>query len=863
MKNKSKKFSDLILVSTVLLMGVLGWYKVLNFWFLKAFEPFWLRSVTPYTFFSLMRTHAFLYYLDWRLFGWQPWGWYLVGIVMHLLAVVLLYIFLVVVTKRRLFAFLATFFFVANICYNDVLTWGSFNSYYPLLLICMIASLLFYHWYRRTKNVVYFICTLFFFASSLIIRETGLLIAPLLTLFDFFFSEEKKNLKFWKRFLLRQIPIYIVILGFMKFRTLTGGISGDGQDENVQMQVKMMAEHLYVDYAKAIILTIGKLVPPQFIPYPMLNSWRTQVSALYVDKPEMLSAISLYFFPALGWILLAITSVAVLLLRKIKAFGKVMTFFWLWMGLSLAFVGVAVPNTIYVLSSDYTSITMRYRYFAFVGMASIFAVLVTIVYDRVPKRITPFAKNIALCLILIIFARINLSLLWQIEDQVYASDYQPEKVFFTQFRHEFPTLPQNATFYFYPYTTNLNNLLYEWYFIKDSWYPNLANQPYRSESQMEMILRWLKEKKLQLSDVFFLDYNNKDGMINRTKDADEIITHQKDYALKMTASQTPLATVSAGLTHFESPMFDGPFLELPYAAQVTFSTNLLGSRPTKDANSSLFRELADYSAERQQYLQSVKIETCASLMNGADPVLHLLPQNIVDGLTGPRSSWIADAIPGWVIADLGKQQEVDGVIWSETLGARRPSTYTILSSKDHTNWKEEKVVNHSDKPNAILQFDHPIMARYIKMLVKTTDSGNSVSLDEFEVVGSKGRQILSKYTDADQLIRDAQNIFQFAASPDDIAYAQQTGMNLGWAKMSWFTGMNGTEGSFEGDQQTFFTYKLNQANQVVTFPIPESEIYAGPGLMLKKRINKILLDFGYSPSTISLQSVTLVPRQKL
>src|SRR5579859_7417942 len=171
----------------LVIVGILGWYKVLNFWFLKAFDPFWLRSALPYSFFTLIRTHAFLYYLDWKLFGWQPWGWYLVGLILHLIATLLLYHFLTLITKQRLFAFITAFFFVANICYSDVLTWGSFNSYYPLLLSFMLLTFISFYYFRKTKQVLFLGLTLLFFWLSLLVRETGLIIAPLLTIFDFLF----------------------------------------------------------------------------------------------------------------------------------------------------------------------------------------------------------------------------------------------------------------------------------------------------------------------------------------------------------------------------------------------------------------------------------------------------------------------------------------------------------------------------------------------------------------------------------------------------------------------------------------------------------------------------------------------------
>src|SRR5688572_33191170 len=120
----------------ILFVGTLAWFPTLNFWFFKAYEATWLLGV-PQTPLGLIKAHAFLYYLDWKIFGWNPWGWYLTSLALHLIASLILYKLIFLISKNKLLALVSSLFFVASTAYNDVLTWGSFNSYYPLLLIWM------------------------------------------------------------------------------------------------------------------------------------------------------------------------------------------------------------------------------------------------------------------------------------------------------------------------------------------------------------------------------------------------------------------------------------------------------------------------------------------------------------------------------------------------------------------------------------------------------------------------------------------------------------------------------------------------------------------------------------------------------
>ena len=144
--NKNIKYYAIIIF-----VGILAWYKVLSFWFFRAYEATWLTGLRPYNIVNLIKGHGFLYFLDYKLFGWNPVGWYATGLLLHLVASIIFFYLVYKLSKNRLLAFLSSLFFVASTAYHDVLTWASFNSYYPLLLSLLLLTLITYHSFRGSS----------------------------------------------------------------------------------------------------------------------------------------------------------------------------------------------------------------------------------------------------------------------------------------------------------------------------------------------------------------------------------------------------------------------------------------------------------------------------------------------------------------------------------------------------------------------------------------------------------------------------------------------------------------------------------------------------------------------------------------
>jgi len=825
-------------LAIILFVGILAWYKVLGFWFFKAYEATWLMGIQPFNIINLIKGHGFLYFIDYKIFGWNPMGWYATGLLLHLIASLLFFYLISLLSKNKLLAFISSLFFVASTAYHDVLTWASFNSYYPLLLSSLLLTLITYHRFKETKKTLFLFLSLIFSFLGFYIRETGIIIVPLLFVYEIIFSKNIKDIKTIIKSLKCLLPFVTLLILFFVLRTTYGGTGGDSADGNVQLQMRFVKDRLYFEYAKSALFTFGKLIPPQIIPYTLLNAFRK-----YVSKFICCGWINTYFFPILGWLIFAGFGEIIFLLRKSKQYFKIFLFFWIWLGLFSLFVSLAIPNTPELLPRAYEYNTMRYRYFAFLGTSVLLAGLLMALFSRKSKTLM-FSMVFG-----VVF--VNLLMLWKIEKNIYNNIYKPQKEFYTTFKRYFPSLPKNVVFYINPNASGLSDYLLEWFLIKEKSYPNLVGEPFRVESQMIAVINKIKKGEIKLDEVFFLDYDQKLGLLDKTNDVKNILENQKEYQINLLESE---GNIFMG-------ELQGPSVEFPYDLETSLSLRPKESFIGNSPDSFRFKALVEYAVEKNEYLKSVSIKTVytASQREG-EPFFFAISSHLMDGNTGLRSRWIADSFAPWVQVDLGKEKEILGVVWGSHGETRIPATYSIFTSQDGETWIKTKAVKNFNKPESIDVFDKPVRARYIKMEIYTTSGGSFVVLDEFEVISTNSRKVLEVYTNRKELLDDSHNLYKFVSSKEDLNYAESKGLNVYWGKISWETNK---PASSPNNQYLYFPYKIDNGEQKISIRLPEAEIYAGEGQFLNKYITSVSLDFGDMPYIINVSSSKLMPRNIL
>lgn len=835
--NKNIKY-----LAIVVFVGIIAWHQTLGFWFFKAYEATWLMSVLPHTIVNLIRGHSFLYFLDLKLFGWNPAGWYATAILLHLLAGSALYFLIKKLTKNATIAFIASLLFIANSSYIDVIAWGSFNSYYPLLLLFMLLAVYLFNQFLIKRNLLLYIGTVLFVTLGFFVRETGLVIVPLITIFDIIFSKNLKSRKTLIEIIKRQAPFYVLIIIFFFIRSLYGGTPGDSADSLVKWRTRLIDDGLYLELFWAMILTSGKLLAPQLIPYPFLNFSREAIG-----KFLPLQIVNIYFFPLIGLFLYGILSGITYRIRKNKQLFFVMTFFLMWVAAFSLFVSLAVPNDSASLLVNYEWIPMRYRYFAFAGMSVMYSIILYLFFEKFKHKI----KNAEKVAKIIIFGAVvcNIVILWKLEQEIYAKAFKPSKDFYLQLKREFPSFPKNPTFYLYPHTSGLNDYMLEWYFIEGKKY---YAKPYQIESQMQAIISKVKKGETNLDTTFFLDYSPTAGLINKAKEVREEIFKPTIYLLPIKK------TIDNGSVVFATDTFNGPPVELPVDLKLNLDSSVT-AQAGANPNSGKFRMLADYTVERKKYLDTVKIKTTITMSQREnEPFFHVLPSNLIDGNIGPRSSWIVNDAVTWITADLGEIQEVNAVAWGTgENSSRMPASYTLEVSNNGIEWTKRKEVKNNTKAHVIDAFDEPIAVRFVRMNIRTTSKGDFALVDEFEVIGPKGKDVLVFYKDRNLLLYDSLNLFQYMSNQSDLDYAIQNGLNFYWAKLQWDTNLTDP---IAHDQFWYFPYPIGKNNIELTIPIRDSEIFAGPGQLLNKKITSIKIYFGDTPFDIKINSAEIAPR---
>lgn len=816
------KHEALFYLLAICALSILAWYKVLNFWFFKGFEASWLMGFR-HDFISLLRGHAHIYFLSFKLFGWNPTGWYLISLIFHTTASLLLFWFVYILTSKLKLAFVFALLFVANVSYEDVLTWGSFNAYYGLMLIWFLLTILSFYKYRQGKGRKYYFLSLVISFFAFLTRETGLVLLGIVPALDFLFFPLRKNRGDFLSFVKRLLPFLAVALVFLIFRASYGGVAGDFADGRVQLRTKLVSERLFLPYFWRVGLTFGKHLAAEVIPFPLLNRFRGLIGGFFLSRKFT----SFYLFPLMGWGVSILMVLIAWFFRKSKKYFPLLVFSFIWIVLQTIFVSLAVPDTDETLTREYEWNTSRYHYYAFVGTVLFFGTAFYLLYLRLIKRFKRYKGKILALFVtgLVIVIGGNLYMIYKIEDHLAETIHKPARQFYSSLTSFYPILPTNYLFYQYPYTVGLNDYLYEWYFLREMFYPNLKDQPFRTENQMERVLERVKKGEHSLNDVFFLDYDSEDGLIDNISRAKKAILGQKEFS---------------SFGEFTLDILAGSIpVEIPYQVEIRL-------KALPQALNAPF-PLVDYTKDRYDFLTSSSASVSATMsQRPGEPFLHLLPANLIDGNFGPRSTWIADSVPAVITLDLGKIKDIKAVFWNSAKNSPRiPSTYSFYVSEDGENWQETKQRKKNTKSGRIDVFKEPVEARFVKMVIETTSQGAFASLDEIEVISSKAARVLDSYQNIDRLIEDS---------------LQVSGLDFAWGKLTWETNKTNR---LVYPQDFYFIYHPDGQFHTYTLMIPEREIFSTQGEFLKKFLTSIQFDFGKMNPNVTVDYIKLKPKYPL
>ncbi len=170
-----------------------------------------LFMYSPLTFIS--------YAIDFKIDGLQPFYFKLTNLILHLINLILVYVFSNKLLKKNSIAILITFLFALHPVNPDTVAWISARSNL-LYTLFFLLSLIFYLMYIEKKKYLFLIISIITFGFSLLSKSAAVMLPFILLGIDYFLKR-----KIWYKLFVEKIPFFIlsIIIGLIAvyFRTDT------------------------------------------------------------------------------------------------------------------------------------------------------------------------------------------------------------------------------------------------------------------------------------------------------------------------------------------------------------------------------------------------------------------------------------------------------------------------------------------------------------------------------------------------------------------------------------------------------------------------------------------------------------------
>ncbi len=691
------------------------WWPVLDFEFLRAYEPLWLGGAKQgFDFVEMYKSHSYFYYLDYVVFGWDPRGWYLTGLITHILGV-LAFTHLVkrICQEFRLeydadaFSFIFGLLFIGSFVYLDAVSWGSFNSYYGVLLLTMSVTVSRFLKYQKERKTIHFVLSCLSFLVALFLRETAVfalaLIASIVILRDF---DQWIDRKGWaveaRKLFLQMLPFAGVIVLFFAFRQAIGGVTGDMNDENVRGRLILLANKEYAELGRRIFHTFFRNAATLFFSFDWLNLKKAYLMQKY-GNPEF---VLYYFFSTVGFVAYSVFSAVCVWRLKTKRtpIAKLMVLAWVIITVSLLLIAVAIPAVDSVIASDYNLFTRRYNYFAFLGVS----ILLALVFIGVSKRFR--AQGRVLAMLLLLYLGWNYGVLNRNLTKVYQVEHAEYKKFISEFRQISPDFRQDKLIYYHPRSSDINDFLLALGLTRSHFFPGSADSnSVNVEMQVDRVFQKLSEGRASIDNVLFLTYSHGRGLINYTPQMLEL--YKRKTKIPLIKNQVHLFAESQVLPS-----------EVPFAIEFEQSVRL----PSVNAST----KFADF----MEWYKDGAVAAGPTLSQRIDePFLFCQAANAIDFNDNQEFVWCGDGYSNWIEVSSPAKTEVHGLWLMAPSKNDLPSQYEIKAIDSQQN---ERTVAFQEviKPWGLeIHFKEPLFATKIKLQMKSTYQ-NYPLISEFNVM---------------------------------------------------------------------------------------------------------------------------------
>ncbi|MDP1726473.1 MAG: tetratricopeptide repeat protein [Bacteroidota bacterium] len=290
-----------------------------------------------------------VYAIEHAIWGLNPKVFHFFNILFHLIAAIVLYKFILRLTKRYETAAIVTLLFAIHPMHVGVVAWVSQTKtsiYFIFYILALSKYLRYIQDNYKIKNLVY---VGIFFILSALSKPSAVTLAPMLFLFDYYLGR-----KLDKRLIIEKIPFFMISVFFGILTLMTHGESNDSIF-NVNLNYSFINNLLIANYS--VVFYINKF----FVPIDLSAIYPYPDNTTYLPLKYYLS---LFVIPTILW-----------LVYKSGKFRKEMIF-------GLLFFSISISVLIRLVPTGFFSVANRYSYLSYTGLFFIIGQFFTYMLDN-------------------------------------------------------------------------------------------------------------------------------------------------------------------------------------------------------------------------------------------------------------------------------------------------------------------------------------------------------------------------------------------------------------------------------------------------------------------------------------------------
>lgn len=696
------------------------------------------------------------------IFGLDPFGYFLVGILTYLLAAGAFYLMAYELFQNKKPAFFSTAIFAAgyigsNTMFRIINSWQTNIG----LILALLTFWVFVKYLRQKRFITYILSVgLFLTTIELVFIRSHSLILPIFAL-DFLIGMSVINIKQISFLIFRQFPFWFLWFQWYIRDPEQGapGITSFLHNILIKGEVELLSP-FFANVGNIIASDILQMklisIVATLIESPILwlNILTTIVSSMLIvvitkivktsNKLKILIFIGLLTATVLNlffitknpiWYrdtqsqmssligmqsVILITYLAIVLWRSHRN-ASVALYFGLILLLSQVFGYYSkYPTAIF---------PTPHRYFshAFLGFCIVFGSLTYYLVRRFQNR--------GLWLLLII---VGANLLLSINHQKkFVNEISlPARKFYTDMKNFLPSIQKGDYFYFDVENNDFYERQFSEFFGVGSMPESTALAVYYGVDRYELsrftdfneMIFYMDKDNISPNKIHAFYYGSK-GLLDTT--------YQMRSALEKGSTEEILSiknNLSPTVNLQNGSVTPASYNLLSFKGNVLPNVESVSSNPSKTQLD--VRHIIDYLLSKQNYYQKVSAKSLSEWK--AQEIQYIVDNNPSTSWRGHRIYW-HEKRKEQVILDLGTVQSMSGVVWTNWINRLTPTSYTIEISQDGNDWTEVKKVRDGKEREAeeivVDPFDSS-QARFVRFTVFQTLTDDSPALSEIEIIPS-------------------------------------------------------------------------------------------------------------------------------